>query len=88
MTLEEIKLAVESGKTVCWMNDYYQVRKEKRFTGEPTGDFIVVYIPNDHTVGLTSKDGKLIEREDDFYILGSREKRISIKSSDWCPDYV
>ena len=27
MTLEEIKNAVLEGKTVCWSNDLYEVRK-------------------------------------------------------------
>lgn len=62
MTLEEIKAAVDAGKTVCWANTAYEVQKWS------TG-YIVVYIHNDSAIGLTWRDGVTMNgKPEDFFI--------------------
>lgn len=63
MTLEEIKQAVDSGKLVYWMNKGYVVKKDRN------GEYIIVYTPNDYTVGLTWQDGVTMNGEEqDFFM--------------------
>jgi len=62
MTLNEIKYAVEKGRSVHWANDGYQVIK-----GE--AGYFVRFNSNDYLTPLT-RDGVLIDKEADFYIKG------------------
>jgi hypothetical protein len=63
MTLDEIKTAVESGKTVHWENEAYRVVKDS------IGQWLVHCTINDHYVGLTTQSGDLREGEQSgFYI--------------------
>ena len=62
MTLNEIKSAVEAGRSVHWANDGYQVIK-----GE--AGYFVRFNSNDYLTPLT-RDGVLIDKEADFYIKG------------------
>lgn len=65
MTLEEIKEAVESGKTVCWSNPGYRVVKDN------LGQWFIHCTMNDHYIGLTHMDGKTMNgAEEDFYLGG------------------
>lgn len=62
MTLEQIKQAVTEGKTVCWSNGGYEVRK----TGN---SFDIVCLWNNYTVGLTWQDGKTMNgKPEEFFI--------------------
>ena len=63
MTLEEIKAAVESGKTVHWANDGYRVVKDG------LGQWFIFCDNNKSAIGLTWKDGKTMNgKEKEFYI--------------------
>jgi len=61
MNLQEIKSAIEAGKTVCWSNDGYIVEKAGK-------NYYVVSQQNGYTTGLTWLDGVTLNgREDQFY---------------------
>ena len=62
MTIDEIKKAVVAGETVHWSNDGYTV----------TNDLLVCHT-NGSCIGLTSQDGVLNGREDQFYIGDNNE---------------
>jgi hypothetical protein len=51
MTLQEIKTAVDQGKTVCWINSAYNVIKDS------IGQYFIICNLNDYCVGLTWDDG-------------------------------
>ena len=78
MTLEEIKAATLRGKTVCVGNDGYEVRN----VGE---QWLIVFLPNSYTIGLTWLDGKTMNgRPEEFYIrkdviIGSSEVDMPIE---------
>jgi hypothetical protein len=63
MTLSEIKAAVEAGRTVCWHNSGYRVIKDN------LGQWLIIFIPNQHCVGLTWRDGVTLNgKPEEFYI--------------------
>ena len=65
MTLNEIKYAVETGRSVHWANDGYSVIKDN------LGQFLVIFEPNQSCIGLTWRDGITLNgKEADFYIKG------------------
>jgi hypothetical protein len=65
MNLNEIKQAVEAGKSVHWSHDGYSVIKDK------LDRFLIVCHSNDAAWGLTWTDGVTMnEKEEDFYIKG------------------
>lgn len=67
MTLEEIKQAVRSGKTVCAGTDAYEVRMHKFRSGEE--QWLVCCTFNKYCYGLTWQDGKTMnDKEESFYI--------------------
>ena len=51
MTLEQIKQAVESGKTVHWSSGLYAVIKDS------LGQFLIICKANGYCIGLTWRDG-------------------------------
>jgi hypothetical protein len=63
MTLDEIKKAVDEGKKIKWANKLYDVVKDS------LGQYLVVCSSNQHTTGLTWKDGVTLNgRPSEFYI--------------------
>ncbi len=63
MTLEEIKTAVDNGKTVRWKNSGYEVIKFK-------GHYYVRCLANGYTIGLTwSDDVNLNGKEEDYLLV-------------------
>jgi hypothetical protein len=62
MTLNEIKSAVEAGKSVHWANDGYSVIKGR-------AGYFVRFDSNDYLTPL-ERSGALIDKESDFYIKG------------------
>lgn len=65
MTLNEIKYAVETGRSVHWVNDGYSVIKDK------IGQYLVICERNKSAIGLTWRDGITLNgKESDFYIKG------------------
>ena len=67
MTIEQIKAAIEAGKTVCWKADNYIVSKDT------IGQYLITCTNNNHAIGLTWKDGITLNGEEsDFFILSDR----------------
>jgi hypothetical protein len=65
MTLNDIKQAVEAGKSVHWSHDGYSVIKDK------LGRFLITCHRNESCWGLTWTDGVTMnESESNFYIKG------------------
>lgn len=63
MTLEQIKAAVAAGRTVHWSNDGYDVIRDN------VGQWLIIYRPNRHCIGLTHADGVTMNgRPDEFYL--------------------
>ena len=63
MTIEEIKSAVDAGKTVHWANAGYNVIKDS------LGQYLIKYAPNGFCIGLTNRAGdRLNGQADQFYI--------------------
>ena len=63
MTLEEIKAAVLAGKTVHWMNTGYVVVRDSK------DQWLIKFLPNDHCVGLTHRDGTTVNgRPEEFFL--------------------
>ena len=70
MTLEEIKQAVLSGKTVHWHNMNYTVVKDKF-------DQFLIECNNGSCIGLTWSDGLMLNgNEEDFYVAVTAEERL------------
>lgn len=63
MTLEEIKAAVNTGKTVCWSNYGYVVVHDQ------VGQWLIKFTPNNHCISLTHQDGVTMNgKPEDFFI--------------------
>lgn len=63
MTSQEIKTAVDNGKTVHWRNEMYVIVKDKR------GEYYIKCLSNNYCIGLTwADDVTLNGKEEDFYI--------------------
>jgi hypothetical protein len=63
MNLKEIKRAVDSGLSVCWSHDSYDVLKNSE------GWYYVKCNRNNHINGLTWRDGVTMNgKECDFFI--------------------
>ncbi|HEY9490327.1 MAG TPA: hypothetical protein VIQ51_18450 [Chryseosolibacter sp.] len=68
MNLQEIKAAVNSGKTVCWNTGEYEVRKWESKT-TLAEHWTIVCTSNNHAIGLTWADGVTLNgNEKDFFI--------------------
>lgn len=62
MTLDEIKTAVNAGKTVHWSNGLYRVIRAGK-------DYQIVCEQNGHAIGLTWQDGETMNGSpSEFYI--------------------
>lgn len=62
MTLEEIKMAVDAGRVVCWANDGYKVIKDKH------GKHFICH-HSGNCIGLTWLDGVTLNgKEHEFYV--------------------
>lgn len=67
MTLQEIKDAIEAGKTVCWKHDGYGVVKGG-------SGYLIVCLHNDYTIGLTWRDGVTMNGEpEDFFVKEDKQ---------------
>jgi len=63
MTLEEIKQAIDDGKTVHWSNPSYVVVKDN------LGEYLIKCTSNDHCIGLTWADGVTVNgKPDQFFV--------------------
>lgn len=64
MNIEDIKTAVDAGKTVHWANTGYVVREDS------LGQYLIVYLPNGSAIGLTNRAGtQLNGAEGEFFIV-------------------
>ncbi len=64
MTLQEIKQAIEEGKTVCWANKGYRVIKAAN------GEYLIVFLADKNIIGLTWNDGVTLNgQEHEFFTL-------------------
>jgi hypothetical protein len=64
MTLQEIKKAVNDGKTVHWSNSNYVVVKDN------IGQWLIKSIFNNHFIGLTHRDEKTMNGLEDQFFIG------------------
>jgi len=63
MTIQEIKAAVDSGKTVHWSNTGYVVIKDR------CGHYYIKCVSNDSYIGLTWTDGTTLNgKEAEFFL--------------------
>ena len=63
MDAQQIRDAIDAGKTVYWHHDGYQVIKDS------IGQYLIKCHMNDHYIGLTHKDGITLNGEAKaFYI--------------------
>ena len=63
MNINDIKTAVDAGKTMHWVNTGYVVRKDC------LGQYLIVYLPNGNAIGLTNRVGTLLNgAEGEFFI--------------------
>lgn len=62
MTLAEIKSTVERGGRVCWVNQAYEVIKDR------LGQWLIKCSRNGSCIGLTHLDGVTLNgKEEDFF---------------------
>ncbi|GHG90115.1 hypothetical protein [Pseudodonghicola xiamenensis] len=67
MNVAEIKLAVDAGKSVHWVNEGYRVHRDG------LGQYLITFVRNGSTIGLTDRSGKRLNgAEADFFILEPR----------------
>ena len=65
MTLEEIKAAIDAGRTVHRANTGYRVHKDS------LGQYLITFEPNGSTIGLTDRSGQRLNGEEaEFFIAG------------------
>lgn len=67
MNIQEIKAAVDAGKSVKWVNDGYNVIKDS------IGQYLIVFEGNKSAICLTGREGTPYEnvlngKEHEFYI--------------------
>ena len=63
MDAQQIRDAIDAGKTVYWHHDGYQVIKDS------IGQYLIKCHMNDHYIGLTHKDGITLNGSpEDFYV--------------------
>lgn len=63
MTIDQIKAAVDQGKTVCWVHEGYRVLRDR------LGQYLVRYERNNCCWGLTDRSGtRLNGLECQFFI--------------------
>jgi len=66
MTLDEIKSAVESGKTVHWVNTLYRVVKVKGKNSQ----WLIKCDANQSCIGLTWTDDTTLNGKPDEFFIG------------------
>ena len=62
LSLSDIETAIYNGYTVYWKNRGYEVIKDK------IGQYLIKCTANSYCVGLTRRDGTLIEKPQDFFL--------------------
>lgn len=70
MNIEDIKAAVDAGKSVHWANTGYVVRKDR------LGQYLIVYLPNGSAIGLTNRAGTQLNGAEDAFFVADREASV------------
>jgi hypothetical protein len=78
MNVEEIKAAVDEGKTVCWGHEGYEAQKFESKSLDPDTlqsipykKYEIVCLSNNHMIGLTWADETTLNgKEEDFFVKG------------------
>ena len=65
MNLNEIKAAVEAGKTVHWATTGYVVVKDN------IGQWLIHYLSSDYYIGLTWVDGVTVNGKPEQFFIGN-----------------
>ncbi|MFC0160173.1 hypothetical protein CDZ97_26755 [Mameliella alba] len=60
MNIAEIKAAVDAGKSVHWANEGYRVHRDS------LGQYLITFVPNGSTIGLTDRSGRRLNGADFF----------------------
>ena len=69
-SVEAIKNAVDSGKTVCWSNSNYQIVISHPRSYQT--EYLIKCLDNDSCIGLTWRDGKTLNGKlKDFYTINN-----------------
>lgn len=70
MNLEEIKAAVEAGKTVHWANKGYKVVKDN------LGHWLIIYTHTGYCIGLTHQDGVTMNGKPEEFFMADTPIRM------------
>ena len=73
MTLDQIKAAVDAGKTVHWANTGYQLIKDS------VGQWLIHCTFNDCYWGLTHRDGKTMNGREDQFFIAPKKRALSTR---------
>jgi hypothetical protein len=81
MNIADIKAAVDAGYPVSWVNEAYRVHKDG------LGQYLITYLPNGSTIGLTDLSGtRLYGDKADFFIAGSNHSLAAGNGGSACID--
>lgn len=72
MTIDEIKAAVDAGKTVHWANEGYVVHKDS------IGQYLITFEPNGSTVGLTDRTSTQLNGESQLFFVSRPDLGVTI----------
>lgn len=64
MTLQEIKKAIADGKRVFWVNEGYEVIRDR------IGQYLIVYEPTGYCIGLTWMDDVTMNGKPEEFFIG------------------
>jgi len=76
MTLDEIKAAIDAGKTVHWANEGYVVHKDD------LGEYLITFRPNGSTVGLTDRAGTKLNEDSRLFFVARFDLGITVHCED------
>lgn len=72
MTLQEIKIAIKAGRTVCWKAKNYVVK------GGDIENLSIVCTNNNHSIGLTNMAGDKLNGEECDFFIDAGEGKINV----------
>lgn len=67
MTTQQIKQAVNNGKTVYWKSPIYKVIKDTN------NEYLIKCDINNHCIGLTWMDGETLNGKEDEFFMAQKE---------------
>ena len=72
MTIDEIKAAINAGKTVHWANEGYVVYQDCH------GQYLITFTPNGSTVGLTDRASTKLNGRSELFFISRPDLGITI----------